>query len=187
MFKFFKKKAEARRIDREFRAFMEKRDREQARNIALTPDEFLALPEDDLYNAVLDRTFHAMEGWEDDREGLATLTEAARAFYVCILYESEVCNGGLCQFLDNSSRLLTPYVSESLTRIGAEEHRKLFDDFLSATHLAMDTLVDGESVFNQVSDQAFDDFDQRFYDLGPLLPLLDAYVRANKTAFDHRD
>ena len=52
----------------------------------------------------------------------------------------ELQNGGLCQFFVNSSRSLAPYVDECLKMVGAEEHRKLFAEFVANNQIDLNNL-----------------------------------------------
>lgn len=147
--------------------------------LAYTIDELEQLPDQELYEAVRARAEHKAE-LED--YGVSSLTEAQLVVYITSYYEMEVCNGGLCQFFVNSSRRFAPYLSQCLEVLGAEEHKKLFDDFVCANNIDLNDLssFDIEKVeeFAEQNERyPFDEFDSAFYDLPSISECSYTYVK----------
>ena len=155
---------------------LENRRREKA-YLSMTTAELKALPEQELLQAAQIRAEHLVDaqGLEQEQQlaCFQALPEAQQTIYTLYRYESEVLNGGLCQFFVNSSRMVAPYVSQALTAVGAEEHRQLFNDFVSQNGIDLNDLasfaIEDEAAFEaQVSRYPFDVFDDAFYELDPL-------------------
>ena len=100
---------------------------------------------------------------------------------------TEVNNGGLCQFFVNSSSKYAPYVSYSLSEIGATLLADHFNKFISDNRIDLNDLssfkikqVEDFETQNQRFD--FDEFDDKLYKLQneeDVSELLANYVRAN--------
>lgn len=166
------------------KSISEQRKRER-QYLTMTSDELSALSDDELYRAVLCRLEKRVSGYSDLSDGLAALDEKQRLLYALDMYNSEIQNGGLCQFFANSSRSAAPYISGYLSSINAEVHRRLYDDFVKK--FGLDT-GDGLSAFD-VNDSAqyemlyerypFDEFDEAFGRLAPLDDILKKYIRSD--------
>ncbi len=151
-------------------------------------DELKTLGDDELFWAVMVRTEHCVDGYQDWAEGVNALNPYQKVFYSVNWLDTEVNNGGLCQFFINSSRMVAPLISEYLKIIGAEQHQKLFDEFIEANDIDLTDLSsfdsdDWEEVDAQYQRYSFDDFDDAFYDMEPLETYLTKYARANLTNF----
>lgn len=160
----------------------------QQRYEEMTMEELKALPENELVMAVQVRAERHVDGFGmervEQRAGYLDLSEAQRTAYTLYWYESEVCNGGLCQFFVNSSRMVAPYVSQSLNAVGAEEHQKLFDDFVSKHEIDLDDLSsfdseDQETFEAQYDRYPFEEFDNAFYELETLERYVIDYLKAH--------
>ncbi len=99
-------------------------------------------------------------------------------------FESEVNNGGLCQFFVNSSGDCAPYISESLESIGSLNIKELFDSFVSDNGIDVNDLssfkVSSIDEYNlQTKKYDYDNFDNKFYEDLEFHNLLMKYIRDN--------
>ncbi len=160
----------------------------QRRNKELPHEELSALTDDDLYEAVWNRTNERVEQAETERTGIAALPHAARVFYVVSCYEFEVNNGGLCQYFANSSRETAPLLSDCLEEIAALDHKALFDGFVQENGIDVNDLSSFvsnsvEEYLSQTRRYPFEAFDAAFLVLPALSTYLVPYVRANIADF----
>ena len=63
-------------------------------------------------------------------DDISQLNDVEKIIFIINEFNMEIMNGGICQFLSNSSGKYAPYVSECLEKIGALENKKVFDDFV---------------------------------------------------------
>ena len=117
-------------LKKELDKYLAENNERQARFLAMSAADMELLPDDELFDAVLCRTEHIVDGFDEWEEGGNSLNSSQKLFYCVNWLETEVNNGGLCQFFVNSSRMAAPLVSSYMGVIGAEEHQKLYDDFL---------------------------------------------------------
>ena len=160
----------------------------QRRNKELPYEELNALSDDDLDEAVWNRTDEKVEQAETDLAGVAALPHAARVFYVVHWYAFEVYDGGLCQYFVNSSRKLAPMLSDCLEEIAALDHKALFDGFVQKNGIDVNDLSSFvshsvEEYVSQTKRYPFEDFDAAFSKLPLLSIYLTPYVRANISVF----
>ena len=154
----------------------------------LSKDKLSSLDDGDLFSAVLCRTESKVGKFDNISDGVKSLSSAERVFYVTSYYEAEVNNGGLCQFFVNSSREVAPLLSECLKTIGADEHKKLYDSFISDNGIDVNDLssfmIDDAAEFEaQTERYPFEDFDNAFYELDPIQDLLIPYIREHISEF----
>ena len=107
----------------------------EARYPAMTTDELAALDDEELFEAVNVRTENKVDSFEELTEGFHSLNDSQKVFYALNWLEMEVNNGGLCQFFVNSSRVAAPFVSEYMGVVGADAHKKLFDEFIQKNNI----------------------------------------------------
>ena len=151
-------------------------------------EEFAALPDEELFSAAVSRTEVIMEQYEEVAEGFTAMNPHQKVLYTVNYLEMEVNNGGLCQFFVNSGRVLAPYISEYLEIIGAEEHKQLFDGFITKCGIDLNDLSSfvitrAQDFEKQTMRYPFDEYDSKFYELPSLEESLTAYVRAHLDAF----
>ena len=119
-------------------------------------------------------------------DDVSSMSPERKAAYTAACLELEVMNGGLCQFFANCPDCV-PYVPEALSVIGAEDHRKLYEDFLSATGIdPLDPVFQTEDMdeFSRLYELwPWEDFDDAYLSLTPIPELLEAYVQANPDSF----
>jgi len=85
---------------------------------------------DDLCWAVVERVWPTVEIL-DELEHIAKATRGQRTIYTTMLYAREVDNGGIRQFLSNSSGMYSQFVAEGLRVLGAEALGVAFGTFMS--------------------------------------------------------
>lgn len=154
----------------------------------MTTEELSALFDDDLFEAVVERTEQKVNGFERWSDGVNSLNPAQRLFYSVYWLDAEVNNGGLCQFLTNSSRVFAPVVSRYMEKIGATDHQKLYDGFLSENNIDPNDLSSFdistvEDYVNQYQRYPFDEYDNAFGNLEPLETYLVAFIREHINDF----
>ena len=142
--------------------------------------ELLALDDGDFYDAVECITEDAVYDLEEQKNLPRELILA----YTLIKLETEVNNGGLCQFFVNSSRQCAPYVSEALETIGAMGIRELFDRFVKDNGIDVNELSSFkisriEEFEEQTQRYDFDAFDDKFYEEFELHSQIIDYARRN--------
>lgn len=153
---------------------------------SLHGEELLALSDDDLFEAVFEQNLEISDGAEGSE--VDAFTGARKTVFVLSLFDSEIQNGGLCQFFVNSSREAAPLVSESLAAVGAVQHQKLFDDFVAVNKINVCDLSSFQvysrrGYIKQTKRFDFDSFDEAYYELPALQELVTAYIRANISEF----
>lgn len=153
---------------------------------ALSNEELLAFSDEELYNALETICYYVVYDIND-----SDVTNEQRVCGTLLNLNSEVNNGGLCQFFVNSSRETAPFVSESLSVIGADKTKELFDNFVSENNIDLKDL--NSFIINDLSEFAeqnnrypFDDFDNKYYEIGEVNDLIIRYARENIDAIMSR-
>ncbi len=162
--------------------------KKDAAYLQMSVDELRTLSDEELFYAVMVRTERKVDGFEDWEEGVNSLNFYQKVFYSVNWLEIEVNNGGLCQFFVNSSRMVAPFVSEYMAVIGADEHKRLYDDFVQQNGIDLCELSsfdvdDLEEFAEQYDRYPFDDYDDAFYEAEPLETYLTKYARENLNYF----
>lgn len=162
-------------------------EQQQSAYVAMSAEDFSALPDEDLFFAALIRTEHKIN-YEAQEESFADLSQPQKVLYALNSLESEVNNGGLCQFFVNSSRMMAPYISEYMGIIGADAHKQLFDGFIQANGIDVYDLSSFQihrtaDFEKQTKRYPFDEYDDAFYALPSLEEPLTAYIKANISSF----
>ena len=155
-------------------------------SLNMNAEEFLKLTDEDLVVMMNIRIDKQMDDAEPE-ECLELLDGAKKVFYVAAYFEQEICNGGLCQFFVNSSRVLAPLVGESLKAIGAKEYNELYNDFVNENKIDLTDLSsfitnDADNYEKQYDRYDFEKFDNAFCELleeKSLDSILAKYVREN--------
>ena len=185
---FFKSLKTFFRLMKDVPKIKEQLEQQRAQYAAMTPDQFAALPEDELISAAQARIDAVVDAHEEILDGFSLLSYPQKVFFALNYLEMEVNNGGLCQFFVNSSRVLAPYISEYLGIIGATEHKQLFDGFIQKNNIDLSDLSSFKirhvrEFAAQAERYPFDEYDDAFYTLPSLEESLTAYVKANIAAF----
>ena len=170
------------------KASIQEQAEQETAHLAMTTAELAALSDEDLFEAVLTRTEHIVDAYDEIADGLCALNEEQRILYAVNYLEIEVNNGGLCQFFVNSSRIVAPTVSDYMGIIGANKHKQLYDDFVQKYRIDLndlssfdsDTAEDFEAQYDRYP---FDEFDDAFYELETLEEYLIPYIKAHLSKF----
>ncbi len=149
-----------------------------------------ALSDEEFFDAVYFRIDYKVEDFDNVEDGLATLTDTERVFYVVATYDLEINDGGLCQFFVNSSSSVAPSVSEALAAIGANEHRALFESFVSEHGIDLNNLSSfkvkkTKDYIKQTERYPFDSFDYSFGELKSLQEYLIPFAKSNLEDFNN--
>ncbi len=160
----------------------------QEENKQLHGEDLLTLSDDDLYETVYFQNLDIAESAEDEDRELEQFAGARRTVYILNTFDSEIQNGGLCQFFVNSSRLVAPYVSESLKKINADEHLRLFEDFVTANGIDVSNLESFKT--NSVREYKkqtkrfdFESFDDKYYELPALQDKIVEFIKNHINEF----
>lgn len=155
---------------------------------SMSNEELKNLPDDELVSAVNARILGKTDEIEDTKEGMKVLNEKERVFYVLNYLDMEVQNGGLCQFFVNDSRAVAPLVSECMEIVGADEHKKLYDGFVSKYNIDLENLSSfdsetAEEFIEQYDRFPFDEYDDAFYEAEGIENYLLKFVKENIESF----
>lgn len=175
-------------ISEDPKGFMADIINKQEQNKGLHGADLLVLSDDDLFETVYFQNLEIASNAEDSDREVEQFAGARLNVFVLSLFDSEIQNGGLCQFFVNSSRTAAPYVSDALEAVGASAHKELFDSFTSENKIDTSNL-DSFKVFSkrgyikQTKRFDFDSFDEKYYDLPPLQDKVVDYIRKNISEF----
>lgn len=92
-------------------------------------------------------------------------------------YDGEMNNGGISQFLTNSSNMFLPMLSNSLNQIKAIKHKKQLEDFIKNNKIDINNLESLE-IENE------NDYDSEFYELEEEENLYDLILEYAKKNYD---
>lgn len=150
--------------------------------LSMSNEDMVSLSDDELFEAALFRIEHKVDSYDDWEEGVNSLNNSQKIFYSINWLETEVNNGGLCQFFVNSSRMVAPNVSEYMNIIGANNHKNLFDKFIADNNIDLHNLSsfdidDVDEYEKQTERYPFDDYDDAFCDMEPLEIYLKKFAR----------
>lgn len=160
----------------------------QEENKQLHGEDLLTLSDDDLFETIYFQNIDIAETAEDEDKELGLFTGARKTVYVLGLFDSEIQNGGLCQFFVNSSRIVAPYVIESLSYVGADEHLNLFENFITTNNIDICDLesfkvFSKQGYIKQTKRFDFDSFDDKYYELPALQEKVVTYIKNNINEF----
>jgi len=168
-----------------------KKEREEKINyyINSTTEELLKLSDNEFYIAIITRLQYKVRTNNSD---INPLNEEEKIVFETDIYDSEINNGGLCQFFTNSSSLVAPYISNNLKILKAKEHKKLFDNFIKENKIEVNdlssfeiTMIDNiqKQYQNNLDKYPFDEFDTKYFKLPPLQTTLTEYIKNNISKF----
>lgn len=156
--------------------------------LEMTNEDLKNLADADLFEAVLHRTESVVDQYLNWKDGVDALNPSQKIFYSVEWLVIEVENGGISQFFYNDSRMVAPFVSEYLKIIGADEHKKLYDDFVCEHDFDLEKMASfhydtAEEFLLQCEGYPFYDFDDAFYALESLETYLTHFVRIHLEDF----
>lgn len=155
----------------------------------MSAEELIALPDDELVHAVIDRADAKHGGNAAEETG--KLSEPERWAYVAARYDMEFMNGGLCQYFANSSRFTAPYLADALYAIGANKTQRHFSDFVTkhgidVAELGMFAGDSHTEYLKNTQRYPFDEFDETCAAINEdenLQALIEQYVRTHLSVF----
>jgi len=186
MFGFFKRLlAQKNTVADDIASLLDEQDQKWR---AMRAEELSVLDDTELVSAAISRVYGVFGACEDENARIALLNDSQRVLYVVYTYESEVNNGGLCQYLSNDSRLSAPMLSEALKVLGDTVHRTHFEVFVrdNAIDLKHSDAFGKDAIkrFERMEKRyPFEPFDNAFYELPSLTEPIAAYIRAHITSF----
>lgn len=168
----------------EFGKSISDQDKKEQEYLSMSVDELSSLSDEELLQALNCRIEQKVFSFDDRAEGLASINEKQRILFSVNYYDMEMLNGGLCQYFVNTSRMTAPYISGYLSEIGAQEHKALFDSFISENNIDLSDLsgfaVDDVSEYQEkYLSYPFEKFDDAYYDLPSLETYMTKYARSN--------
>ena len=110
------------------------------------------LTDEEIYDYIVDLWAY----FED--KNIEEYTEEQLVVISVTAYDGEMNNGGISQFLTNSSNMFLPMLSNSLNQIKAIEHKKQLEDFIKNNKIDINNLESLE-IENE------NDYDSEFYEL----------------------
>lgn len=176
------------KFKKELKKSIQEAKKREGRYLEMTAKELAFLSDDELFAAVMVRTESKVDSFDTWEDGVNALNPSQKIFYAVNWLDVEVNNGGLCQFFVNSSRMVAPLVSEYMGMIGAAEHKRLFDDFVSKYGIDLNDLasfdIEEAAEFEEQAERyPFDEYDDVFYDMEPLEAFLKEFVRERLSDF----
>ena len=118
-----------------------------------------------------------------------TYTKEQLVVIALTAYDSEINNGGLCQFFSNSSKEFAPNISNSLEEINAIKHKDLFDMFIKDNKINLKELDlyesdNVEDFIDKYDDLPFEDFDRNYYELEKEESITNLLIEYTKTNYN---
>lgn len=185
---FIKEAIEYRKMIKALDASITEHIEKEELYVSLPKSSLTELADEELIFAVTARADSVIYKYSEFNDGLKDLNDEQRLVYALNSLEMEVNNGGICQFFVNSSRAFAPMISEYMEIVGAEDHRSLYDGFVSKYEIDLDDLSSfdsdtSEEFIEQYERYPFDEYDDAFYQLKPLETYLIPYIKANIDKF----
>ncbi|MBQ7045939.1 MAG: DUF4375 domain-containing protein [Clostridia bacterium] len=151
-------------------------------------DELKKLSDVELFETVYFQILDTVESFDNEEAALSQINVEQKTVYILGTYDMEIQNGGLCQFFVNSSRAFAPYVEDSLEKVGAAEHKKLFADFIENNNIDVNDLDsfiinDLDQYESQTKRYDFDSFDNKYTTLPELTDYITRYIKENTEKF----
>ena len=150
--------------------------------------KLLELTDEQLFETVYLQNVDLVYSYPDEDTAFQQIKSEYRIVFTVSVFDMEIQNGGLCQFFVNSPETLASHVNEYLKIVGAEEHQKLFADFVRENHIDLNNLqsfrISDIEEFSQQSERYdFEVFDKAYSELPPLTYYITKYIKANISTF----
>ncbi len=147
----------------------------QAPTVPLSHAELAELDDEAFYEEIYDRVLSCEYN---------KLTPNAQLFCTVSLFDMEIQNGGLCQYLVNTNTEDIQKLSSALLQLGAKGHNELFLHFLSKNSIDLQHMEDFHSqdiqAYSRLENRyPFADFDDAYMQLPSLQELLTCFARQN--------
>ncbi len=186
--------------DTEWEKIEEEAAAERVRLLALTPEELLALSDEDFIDAIVERDYEKVK-----TNGIDALSPEARAFFVANTY-SWACyelrilllrvryapaRNVLLRYFTSDESIYATELSAALETVGAREYKQLFEHFLWDNKLSVEELC----AFNErelkkrlggrlpFSSRAFDKQMRALDQAAPLADICETYALQHREAF----
>ena len=159
-------------------------------------DELLQLQDYELISEARDAVIDEIRN-SSSEEDLEKIPEIRYYLITASIFEMEMQNGGLCQFLVNQGKFHGPMLKNALLAFGAEQHRGITEEFCMKNSIDLSNLQEllpettdpyqvMENYMQLVEKYPFADFDEAYFSLDgecPLEGILGAYIRKNMQLF----
>lgn len=155
---------------------------------SMTSGELLKLSDEEFCEAVKVRAEKKFYKNGAGNAIFSSMREAEKLILTLSLFELEFANGGLGQYYFNSSNVTASYLSDSLGMIGAEDHKRIYDDFVRENKINYAFLCDIADAYSYdfgkfITLYTFNEFDERFASIPDFMALFDAFIINNKEIF----
>lgn len=155
--------------------------------VKLTSEELLALSDEELIAAVLEKLSSEYDVYGDYKEAVEKMSSIERVILSVADFDMEIQNGGLCQYFTNSSRFSAPYILSALDVVKAVQIKAELTHFITENNVDLSDLEkysidDLNGYLENTKMLPFDEFDNKFYELygsENLTILLSQYIRDN--------
>ncbi len=159
-------------------------------------DELLRLQDYELIMKARDAVIDEIRNSSSEEE-LKKIPEIRFFLITASIFDMEMQNGGLCQFLVNGGKFHGPMLKDALTAFGAEEHSRVIEDYCKVQKIDLGNLQiilpnDRDpyglaALFSQLYDQyPFREVDERYFEIdrrNPLESILGKNIRNNLSLF----
>ena len=145
----------------------------------LNTNEILTMEDNDVYDALITRFMDAEPNTLNQKQ----LTVAA-----LITFDSEMMNGGLCQFFVNDYSGYAQYVGDALGKVGALEMQEHYSSFVSQNEIDVEQMhsfrivgiQDYAKQYERFPYEAFDNTFSEIYQRENVSDILLSYVRLHR-------
>ena len=159
-------------------------------------NELLALQDYELIMEARDAVIDEIRRSKSE-EDLEKIPEIRFYLITTSMFDLEMQNGGLCQFLVNQGKFHGAMLENALLAFGAEEHSRVFTEFCAKNAIDLSNLEEllpettdpyqvMENYRNLMRKYPFAGFDEAYFALDgeyPLERMLGAYIRKHMTLF----
>lgn len=159
-------------------------------------DELLQLQDYELISEARDAVIDEIRN-SSCEEDLEKIPEIRFYLITASIFDMEMQNGGLCQFLVNQGKFQGTMLENALVAFGAEQHRQMIAEFCLKNGIDLGNLAEllpettdpyraMENYLQLNEKYPFADFDNGYFALDsecPLERILGAYIRKNITLF----
>lgn len=129
--------------------------------LQMTDEEVLAFADDDICDAIYERI-----GNKAEKAGnFNSLSKYQLAFFIVYEFDMEIQNGGLCQYLCNSTGEKSNYVEYSLKTLSFDKTAELFSQFVKDNNIDLNCFDEDVDYDELLEKYDFDKFDDAYYEL----------------------
>ena len=144
------------------------------RYVSMSDEEVFVLDDKAFYNAVYERIGEQA----DKANSFDTLNKYQLAYFLDFEFDADAYEGGLCQFLYNTTAEKAENIAYCLKLMSFNEIAELFNSFVDDNNFDFSMLDDEELDFEELSEEYdFDSFDNKFYELYNDKPMHDTLLK----------